>query len=108
MNRRSSIRKAFLVAASVIIAASLFGCLPSSEQAGLKASQTWFDTIPSDPVPLALPEVIQPSQPRALVTFAGDCTFSNIQDMSDFNSVYNTKGAEYFLGGVQEVFANDD
>jgi poly-gamma-glutamate synthesis protein (capsule biosynthesis protein) len=107
MNRTLSIYKVFLVAASVIMAASLFGCLPNSGQSDLKASRTLFDSIPNDPVPLALPEP-PPSQPRALVTFAGDCTLSSIQDMSDFNRVYDSEGPEYFLGGVHEVFANDD
>jgi poly-gamma-glutamate synthesis protein (capsule biosynthesis protein) len=43
-----------------------------------------------------------------LISFAGDCTLSNIQGMSDFNAVYDEQGPAYFLSGVRDVFAADD
>jgi poly-gamma-glutamate synthesis protein (capsule biosynthesis protein) len=49
------------------------------------------------------------SQPEsALLSFAGDCTFSSVQGSTRFNDVYDANGSAYFLSGVQSVFANDD
>jgi poly-gamma-glutamate synthesis protein (capsule biosynthesis protein) len=49
-----------------------------------------------------------PDEGHALLSFAGDCTLSNIQDAYDFNAVYDRQGPTYFLSGVYDVFANDD
>jgi poly-gamma-glutamate synthesis protein (capsule biosynthesis protein) len=48
------------------------------------------------------------SEGRALISFAGDCTLSNIQDMDDFGAVYGEQGPAYFLSGVVDIFAADD
>ncbi|MCL2757390.1 MAG: CapA family protein, partial [Coriobacteriia bacterium] len=45
---------------------------------------------------------------RALISFAGDCVFSNAQGSSMFNRVYDREGPAYFLSNVVDVFANDD
>lgn len=54
-------------------------------------------------------EYIPPEPPKvAVVSFAGDCILSNIQNVSNYSAVYNQNGPEYFLSGVQNVFAHDD
>lgn len=43
------------------------------------------------------------------VSFAGDCTLGSFKGSNNkFGTVWNEKGADWFLGGVTEVFANDD
>lgn len=100
------------ISSAIVVAALLFGCAspPLRLQASEKGSLS-FDEAILDPLAPALPEPEQeppPNEAHALVSFAGDCTFSNIQDMSDFNYVYDLQGPAYFLSGVQEVFAHDD
>jgi poly-gamma-glutamate synthesis protein (capsule biosynthesis protein) len=71
-----------------------------------------FDEVISDSFGQVSPATTDQSDTsndgHALISFAGDCTLSNIQGMSDFNYVYDTQGASYFLGGVYDVFASDD
>ena len=91
-----------LAIATVVL---LSGCSPKEYR--LDTSFLEFGSPPSTE-PSFIPDEPAPPQQRALISFAGDCTFSNIQGLSDFNYVYNSEGPEYFLSGVAEIFANDD
>jgi poly-gamma-glutamate synthesis protein (capsule biosynthesis protein) len=93
----------------------LFGCAyPASYQQTSENGYLVFDEgILDSPMTASSqsPEQAQgilPNEGRALISFAGDCTLSNIQGLSDFNAVYNGQGPSYFLGGVYDIFANDD
>ena len=100
--------KAFSFALAFIMAASLPGCSPKEYQ--IATGYLDFDFALTNeslfaPLPIEEPP---PALPRALVSFAGDCTFSNMQGLSAFNSVYDSEGPAYFLSGVYDVFAHDD
>ena len=92
-----------------IMAVSLSGCAPKEIQ--LSLDFLGYDVYPdSEPILTSIPETNTPRSMdgRALISFAGDCTFSNMQGLTTFNSVYDSKGPAYFLGGVNDVFSKDD
>ena len=46
-----------------------------------------------------------------VITATGDCTLGNNQEQSydgSFNSYYDSKGQDYFFGGVRDIFEADD
>jgi poly-gamma-glutamate synthesis protein (capsule biosynthesis protein) len=91
----------------------LAGCADSASLSRLAQSRSLeFDGEISDHIMTVPPEpadqTASPDEGHALVSFAGDCTLSNMQGASDFNYVYDNQGPAYFLSGVYEVFANDD
>jgi poly-gamma-glutamate synthesis protein (capsule biosynthesis protein) len=98
---------------ALALALPLFGCtdssplLQSSQGMGLKFDEELSDSLaPSSDE--NTPQEATPGEGHALISFAGDCTLSNIQGMSDFNQVYDNQGPSYFLSGVSDVFVNDD
>jgi poly-gamma-glutamate synthesis protein (capsule biosynthesis protein) len=112
MLRKDARHLGLFVVASLAAAALLFGCADSVPLSQTADAMLAFDEAPSDPLRPqpsdAQEQAAAPEEDRALVSFAGDCTLSNIQGMSDFDAVHNAQGPAYFLGGVREVFANDD
>jgi poly-gamma-glutamate synthesis protein (capsule biosynthesis protein) len=91
----------------------LFGCArPASYLQTPENGYLVFDEEIRDVAMTTPPEPSEPpalsNEGHALISFAGDCTLSNIQGMSDFNAVYDSQGPSYFLSGVYDIFANDD
>jgi poly-gamma-glutamate synthesis protein (capsule biosynthesis protein) len=109
MDKRMTSLRIILAAFLFAATANLFGCVGESS---LQHGNVSFDSDPAQsqpPTPIDTPSDDSNSRDGyALISFAGDCTLSNIQGMSDFNAVYNSEGAAYFLGGVYDIFANDD
>ena len=53
----------------------------------------------------------QPQMSTIVITATGDCTLGNNQEQSydgSFNSYYDSKGQDYFFGGVRDIFEADD
>ena len=53
----------------------------------------------------------QPQMSTIVITAIGDCTLGNNQEQSydgSFNSYYDSKGQDYFFGGVRDIFEADD
>ncbi|MCL1847595.1 MAG: CapA family protein [Coriobacteriia bacterium] len=110
MNTEACNKKHLLVALTFALLVSLSSC--TSNKPASYVQPTEFDLPVSSEVFTPLigtpPEPEPEPQQRALVSFAGDCTLSNFQGASYFNSVYNNEGPAYFLSGVSDIFANDD
>lgn len=98
---------AFVMTTLLLGCTSLTSQWQDSASRGLAFDERILDS-PMAAVPEMPEEELPSNEGHALVSFAGDCTLSNIQGMSDFNAVYNNQGPAYFLGGVHDVFANDD
>jgi hypothetical protein len=53
----------------------------------------------------------KPQMSTIVITATGDCTLGNNQEQSydgSFNSYYDSKGQDYFFGGVRDIFEADD
>lgn len=82
------------------------GIVPELEKLGYAVEQvTDYQATPPTPS-------VTPAQPTTItLSFAGDtmlATYPNTTTSSNFNGYLAAQAPEYFLGGVQEVFANDD
>jgi poly-gamma-glutamate synthesis protein (capsule biosynthesis protein) len=111
--KRLAFQKTCFGVSFLLAGALLFGCTaPDSHAPALDATSTDFDTgsvlSQTTAPPPPVDQDVDTGEGHALISFAGDCTLSNIQGMSDFSNVYNSQGAAYFLGGVAELFAHDD
>jgi len=110
MITRQFIKNVSTLSLAFIMAVSLFACTPKGQK--IDSSHLRFDAMPSSESLISSAskgkESGTPAQNRALISFAGDCTFSNIQGLSLFNNVYDEEGPGYFLDGVSDIFAHDD
>ncbi len=104
-----AIRKALVLLMTAVMLTTILGCTP--KKATLASANLDFDNNPTSNI-LFAPEgdAVLPAktEQRALISFAGDTCLSSMQGSSAFNSVYDAEGAEYFLSGVKDIFANDD
>jgi poly-gamma-glutamate synthesis protein (capsule biosynthesis protein) len=109
MHKRKMAQFTFFLTLALFLTLGILGCSQSvqSDSTHLEFDTETMDLVAQQPSETVPAEDSSPEN-RALISFAGDCTLSNIQGMSDFNSVYNAEGPAYFLGGVLEVFAQDD
>lgn len=61
--------------------------------------------------PVTEPTVPEPQVVEITLSFTGDCTFGQNQKHTYWNSfsqMYDQKGPDYFLGGVRDIFRQDD